>query len=50
MARIELAPEIAHDFERIPVHLAQYQVDDASARAPYFQYSYVCGGRQASAA
>lgn len=32
MARIELAPEIADDFERILAHLAQYQVADASAR------------------
>jgi toxin ParE1/3/4 len=32
MARIELAPEVADDFERILVHLAHHQVDDASAR------------------
>ena len=32
MAKIELAPEVGDDIERILDHLAQYQVDDAHAR------------------
>ncbi len=32
MSRIELAPELADDFERILNHLAQYEVEDASSR------------------
>lgn len=32
MSRIELAPELADDFERILDHLAQYEVEDAPAR------------------
>jgi len=32
MSRIELAPELADDFERILDHLAQYEVADASTR------------------
>lgn len=32
MARIELAPEVGDDIERILGHLAQYQVQNASAR------------------
>ena len=32
MSRIELAPEVAEDFERILDHLAQYEVDDRAAR------------------
>jgi toxin ParE1/3/4 len=32
MARIELAPDILLDFERILAHLAQYQVAEAPAR------------------
>lgn len=32
MARLEIAPEIAEDFDRIPAHRAQHNVADASAR------------------
>lgn len=32
MARIELAPELADDFDRIFDHLAQYDLDNAAAR------------------
>ncbi len=32
MAKIELAPEVGDDIERILDHLAQYQVEDAPAR------------------
>ena len=32
MARIELAPEIAEDFERILEHLAMHEVSDAPRR------------------
>ncbi len=32
MSRIELAPEVGDDFERILDHLAQYEVDDAPSR------------------
>ena len=32
MTRIELAPEVGEDFERILDHLAQHEVDDAPAR------------------
>jgi toxin ParE1/3/4 len=32
MARVELAPEIAEDFDRILAHLAQFKVADSSAR------------------
>lgn len=32
MARIELAPEVGDDIERILDHLAQHQVEDAPAR------------------
>ena len=32
MTRIELAPEVGEDFERILTHLAQHEVDDAPAR------------------
>ena len=32
MSRIELAPEVAEDFERILDHLAQYEVDDRADR------------------
>lgn len=32
MSRIELAPEVAEDFERILDHLAGHQVDDIQAR------------------
>ena len=32
MARVELAPEIATDFERILNHLARYDADDSPAR------------------
>ena len=32
MARVELAPEVADDFDRILEHLAQYRVEDASSR------------------
>lgn len=32
MAKIELAPEVGDDIERILDHLAQYQVQDAPAR------------------
>ena len=32
MSRIELAPEVAEDFERILDHLAQFEVDDRAAR------------------
>ena len=31
MSRIELAPEVADDFERILDHLAQYAIDDRVA-------------------
>lgn len=32
MSRIELAPEIVEDFERILNHLAEYEVQDAASR------------------
>lgn len=32
MARVELAPDILEDFDRILAHQAQYAPDDASAR------------------
>ncbi len=32
MSRIELAPEVSDDFERILDRLAQYEVDDAPSR------------------
>ena len=32
MSRIELAPEVTEDFERILDHLAQYEVDDRADR------------------
>nr|MBS0019246.1 type II toxin-antitoxin system RelE/ParE family toxin [Gammaproteobacteria bacterium] len=32
MTRIELAPEVADDFDRILDHLSQYEVADAPAR------------------
>lgn len=32
MSRIELAPEIAQDFERILNHLAEYEVQDTAFR------------------
>ena len=32
MARIELAPEIGDDFDRILEHLSRYEVTDASSR------------------
>ncbi len=32
MARIELAPELAGDFDRIFDHLARYDLDNAAAR------------------
>lgn len=32
MSRIELAPELADDFDRILDHLAQYEVEDAPSR------------------
>jgi len=32
MARVELAPEVADDFDRILEHLRKYQVEDASSR------------------
>lgn len=32
MTRVELAPEIGEDFERILAHLAQYEADDPPAR------------------
>ena len=32
MSRIELAPEVAEDFEGILDHLAQYEADDRAAR------------------
>lgn len=32
MAKIELAPEVGDDIERILDHLARYQVEDARAR------------------
>ncbi len=32
MAKIELAPEVGDDIERILDHLAQFQVEDAPAR------------------
>ena len=32
MSRIELAPEIAEDFDRILDHLNEYEVTDAAAR------------------
>jgi len=32
MARIELAPEVADDFERILDHLVAHEVDDAAGR------------------
>lgn len=32
MARVELAPEVAHDFERILDHLTRHDVPNAAAR------------------
>lgn len=32
MSRVELAPEVSDDFDRILDHLAQYGVEDAAAR------------------
>ena len=32
MARVELAPEVADDFDRILEHLDKHQVEDASSR------------------
>lgn len=32
MARVELAPEVGEDFERILDHLAQYQVENSRQR------------------
>jgi plasmid stabilization system protein ParE len=32
MARVELAPEVADDFDRILEHLGRYQAEDASSR------------------
>lgn len=32
MSRIQLAPELADDFERILDHLVQYEVEDAPSR------------------
>ena len=32
MARVELAPEVADDFDRILEHLSKYHVEDASSR------------------
>lgn len=32
MTRIELAPEVGEDFDRILDHLAQYQVENSAAR------------------
>jgi toxin ParE1/3/4 len=32
MARVELAPELADDFDRILDHLAKHEVDDARSR------------------
>jgi toxin ParE1/3/4 len=32
MARVELAPEVADDFDRILDHLIRYQVEDVNAR------------------
>lgn len=32
MSRIELAPEVGEDFERILDHLAQYQVENPETR------------------
>ena len=32
MARIELAPEVGDDFERILEHLTQYEVENTAAR------------------
>ncbi len=32
MSRIEVAPEVAEDFDRIPEHLYRYEVSNASAR------------------
>ncbi|MBA3904644.1 MAG: type II toxin-antitoxin system RelE/ParE family toxin, partial [Rhodocyclaceae bacterium] len=32
MSRIELAPEVGDDFDRILDHLAQYDVEDAPSR------------------
>lgn len=32
MARVELAPEVGDDFERILEHLAQHEADDPPAR------------------
>ncbi len=32
MARIEIAPEVSDDFDRIFDHLAQYDLDNAAAR------------------
>lgn len=32
MTRVELAPEVLDDFDRILLHLQQYQLADASAR------------------
>ncbi|WP_293374242.1 type II toxin-antitoxin system RelE/ParE family toxin [Nevskia sp.] len=32
MSRIELAPALAEDFERVLVHLAQYEITDGDSR------------------
>ncbi|MBI3715887.1 MAG: type II toxin-antitoxin system RelE/ParE family toxin [Betaproteobacteria bacterium] len=32
MSRVELAPEVADDFDRILDHLAEYQIEDRIAR------------------
>ncbi len=32
MSRIELAPEVGEDFERICDHLARYDIEDSSSR------------------
>jgi plasmid stabilization system protein ParE len=32
MSRVEIAPEVGDDFERIVDHLAQYDADNATAR------------------
>lgn len=32
MSRIELAPEVAEDVDRIPDHLAEHEIEDTAAR------------------
>ncbi len=32
MARVELAPEVLHDFDRILTYLVEHQVDDPTSR------------------